>query len=201
MKRKKKQFKSVCLTFMLFGLLCTGCADNKETSSVPETTNTVNVLLEDYYVQIPCEWTIDSAMSYRFEGKPVLQVEVNAYDEATLKEEFGYTTTEECINGFLPNGIYEEERKTVVFSETGLQGIQVKCTADQYSETEDCFVATDDIVYLVFVPDCERQKLYTFYFMNDMAEESKISEFCQTMELFDHSAESMDGAYRWMMEE
>lgn len=176
----------------LSGLLGAGCANKKET---------VKVLVEDYYVQIPCEWMIESTNSYSFEGKPILQIEVNTYEEAVLKNEFGYTTTEECIDRFIPNGIYEEERKTVLLQEVGLQGVQMKCTADQYSEEKDCFVASDDEVYLVYVPDNERQKIYTFFFLNDMAEESKISEFFQTMEIFDASEESMDGAYRWMMEE
>ena len=55
-------------------------------------------------------------------------------------------------------------------------------------------------VYLDFLVDDEKEKLYLFYFMNDMAEESEITSFLQNMKE-NGAQESEDGMYRWMIED
>ena len=54
--------------------------------------------------------------------------------------------------------------------------------------------------YLDFLVDDEKEKLYLFYFMNDMAEESEITSFLQNMKE-NGAQESEDGMYRWMIED
>ena len=134
------------------------------------------------------QWT---RLLWEFEGS---ELAIDA--DITL---FKNQSKEECLVHFMPNGVYEQERKEAEAADH-LKGWQLKCTADRYSEEEGAFVVSDEPVYLDFLVDDEKEKLYLFYFMNDMAEESEITSFLQNMKE-NGAQESEDGMYRWMIED
>mgnify|MGYP000432950012 CR=1 FL=1 len=171
----------------------------REEPLVIEPVQGTSIFIEDYELQIPCDWMIKSVYSYQKADQPVLRVDVLDFDEEQLKQEYGYQSKEECLVHFMPNGVYEQERKEAEAADH-LKGWQLKCTADRYSEEEGAFVVSDEPVYLDFLVDDEKEKLYLFYFMNDMAEESEITSFLQNMKE-NGAQESEDGMYRWMIED
>ena len=83
----------------------------------------------------------------------------DAPDEEQLKQEYGYQSKEECLVHFMPNGVYEQERKEAEAADH-LKGWQLKCTADRYSEEEGAFVVSDEPVYLDFLVDDEKENNY-----------------------------------------
>ena len=175
------------------------CSCGEKNEDIQGNNGTLSIFIEDYELQIPCDWMIKSVYSYQKADQPVLQVDVLDFDEEQLKQEYGYQSKEECLVHFMPNGVYEQERKEEEAADH-LKGWQLKCTADRYSEEEGAFVVSDEPVYLDFLVDDEKEKLYLFYFMNDMAEESEITSFLQNMKE-NGAQESEDGMYRWMIED
>ena len=175
------------------------CSCGEKNEDIQGNNGTLSIFIEAYELQIPCDWMIKIVYSYQKADQPVLQVDVLDFDEEQLKQEYGYQSKEECLVHFMPNGVYEQERKEAEAADH-LKGWQLKCTADRYSEEEGAFVVSDEPVYLDFLVDDEKEKLYLFYFMNDMAEESEITSFLQNMKE-NGAQESEDGMYRWMIED
>lgn len=104
---------------------------------------------------------IKSVYSYQKADQPVLQVDVLDFDEEQLKQEYGYQSKEECLVHFMPNGVYEQERKEAEAADH-LKGWQLKCTADRYSEEEGAFVVSDEPVYLDFWLTMKRRNFIFF---------------------------------------
>jgi len=73
------------------------------------------------------------------------------------------------------------------------------CTADKYSETEDMFVMSEDIVYLEYIIQPDKNKIHCLFFMHDMAEQNKIITFLKNMQITTTDRGDRDGQYRWMM--
>ena len=72
------------------------------------------------------------------------------------------------------------------------------CNADKYSESEDMFVESDDLVYLDYIVQPEEKKLYCLYFMKDMANEEQIKLFLEDVQTIKINDEK-NGQYRWMV--
>lgn len=74
------------------------------------------------------------------------------------------------------------------------------CTADKYSEKDDIFVMSDDIVYLDYLISSDENKVYCLYFMYDMADKEKVESFLEKVQKTKISV-NRDGQYRWMLDE
>ena len=133
------------------------CSCGEKNEDIQGNNGTLSIFIEDYELQIPCDWMIKSVYSYQKADQPVLQVDVLDFDEEQLKQEYGYQSKEECLVHFMPNGVYEQERKEAEAADH-LKGWQLKCTADRYSEEEGAFVVSDEPVYLDFLVDDEKER-------------------------------------------
>ena len=87
------------------------CSCGEKNEDIQGNNGTLSIFIEDYELQIPCDWMIKSVYSYQKADQPVLQVDVLDFDEEQLKQEYGYQSKEECLVHFMPNGVYEQERK------------------------------------------------------------------------------------------
>lgn len=190
----------------MFVLSIAGCkaAEEPNSKAVYETEKNdiadSTVVIDDLELKVPSVWTIHEHTMF-FENMPVLAIESDDFDESRLKQEFQYESTEECIKSFLPNGVYPQSNDAKVREINGFLIYEFACTADKYSETEDMFVKSEDIVYLDYIVQPDKNKIYCFYFMHDMAEQSKIPEFLKNIQIADTNGEDRDGQYRWMIDD
>ena len=181
-----------------------GCKPEEDSDSraVQEKIDAENttVIIEDLELQVPSLWTIhDHTML--FENMPVLAIESNDFDESRLKQEFQYETTEECIRSFLPNGVYPQSNGAIVREINGFVIYEFACTADKYSETEDMFAESEDIVYLEYIVQPDKNRIHCLYFMHDMAEQDEINSFLKNIQIAETNSEDRDGQYRWMIDD
>ena len=101
------------------------CSCGEKNEDIQGNNGTLSIFIEDYELQIPCDWMIKSVYSYQKADQPVLQVDVLDFDEEQLKQEYGYQSKEECLVHFMPNGVYEQERKEAEAADH-LKGWQLK---------------------------------------------------------------------------
>ena len=102
------------------------CKKKKKNEDIQGNNGTLSIFIEDYELQIPCDWMIKSVYSYQKADQPVLQVDVLDFDEEQLKQEYGYQSKEECLVHFMPNGVYEQERKEADARQTGIPKKKVR---------------------------------------------------------------------------
>lgn len=210
----------VLISLLAFPLVFfTGCAGSDSQQTISESTeekqsetnlitgsdevskpqeNTVKVCVEDIYLQIPSDWTVEGTQLYTQENEPVLSIEINAYDEETLKEAFGYDSMEQCLRSYLPNGVLVQESQEIKYGD--MHGFEYACTADVYSEQEESFVSSDDVVIIDFLTDKEQGKVYVFYFMDGMADSGKTQQFLQNIEYGEKDQTQFNRKYRWLLE-
>lgn len=173
--------KYFLISVLFFGILFTTACNNKvESKSVDETEDNseISVVLDEMNLEIPCDWTILSNSEFQKNGEEILYIESAGYDEDVLKESFGYNTTKECVESFLPNGIYLKSGEAKTFGTDGLPIFQYECTIDKYSKLKEKFIQTDETVFLDFLIDNSNKTIYMMYFLNDMAD-SRLKNFFQ----------------------
>ena len=73
------------------------CSCGEKNEDIQGNNGTLSIFIEDYELQIPCDWMIKSVYSYQKADQPVLQVDVLDFDEEQLKQEYGYQSKEECL--------------------------------------------------------------------------------------------------------
>ena len=66
------------------------CSCGEKNEDIQGNNGTLSIFIEDYELQIPCDWMIKSVYSYQKADQPVLQVDVLDFDEEQLKQEYGY---------------------------------------------------------------------------------------------------------------
>ena len=81
------------------------CSCGEKNEDIQGKNGTLSIVIEDYELQIPCDWMIKSVYSYQKADQPVLQVDVLDFDEEQLKQEYGYPET--------LHGIVEEAQKEI----------------------------------------------------------------------------------------
>ena len=183
--------------FVLLAALISNVACSYKQEESRETE--VSVELDDLSFKIPCDWTILSTSHFQKNDNEVLYIETAGFDEEALKEAFGYKTTEESIKSLLPNGVYLQSQKAETFNTDGLSTFQYKCTIDKYNTSEEMFVQTDEVVYLDFLIDQQNKIVYIMYFLNEMADQDKISEFFSKVQHEEKVQNTTDMLYRWQI--
>lgn len=208
MKRLHISLLICCTVLVLSTTSCEAEEPNRYTVQETEKSVTVNtvpismstVVINDLELQVPSSWTIQDHVMF-YADKPVLKVETFDFDENKLKQEFQYESTEACIRSLLPNGVYLQSNSVFVREIHGFSIYEFVCTADKYSEAEDMFIMSDDIVYLDYVIQSDKNRVYCIYFMYDMAEEDKVIAFLNNMQMAKMNTDTDDreGQYRWMI--
>ena len=76
------------------------CSCGEKNEDIQGNNGTLSIFIEDYELQIPCDWMIKSVYSYQKADQPVLQVDVLADQECVFLSESGSASITGRCTGF-----------------------------------------------------------------------------------------------------
>lgn len=103
------------------------CSCGEKNEDIQGNNGTLSIFIEDYELQIPCDWMIKSVYSYQKADQPVLQVDVLVLMKNSSNRNMDTSPKKNVWVHFMPNGVYEQERKEAEAADH-LKGWQLKCT-------------------------------------------------------------------------
>lgn len=203
--------RRIILYLAIISICLTSCARQETENANVNVTENANinvsedsaigtsvVLFKSIALPLPPGWVSKGGTMYAEEEPVLLVQQIQGFDEEELKDAFGYESTEECVRRYASLGAVGD---TVIKKEVGDFTVYEMYVdeVEKYSEEQQCFIQSEDIVYVDFIIREEEKELYCFYFMNSMADSKNIEEYISKMVWYETDSDT-DGRYRWLMQ-